>query len=169
VRNGGAAIATGRVLAFTDADIVIHPETFTAIANVMDDMHCAGGATGWKFERNSWGLAATRFVVRTFVLIPMRVDGGIVFFRREAFDALGGYNATQDVAEDIEFLRRLRKYAKPRGEHLRFGLPGVEAVVSTRKWDEHGDWHMFLMPFWPITRRLTKDQLVEQYWYPKER
>lgn len=169
VRNGGAAIATGRVLAFTDADTVIRPETFNAVAGVMDDETCIGGATGWKFERNSWGLAATRFFVQVFVLKPLRVDGGVVFFRREAFEALGGYNATQDIAEDVEFLRRLRKYARPRGQRLQFGLSGVEAVVSTRKWDEHGDWHLFLMPFWPITKRLTKDQIVEKYWYPDER
>lgn len=169
VRNGGAAIATGRVLAFTDADIVIHPETFSAISGVMDDARCAGGATGWKFERNSWGLTATRFIVRTFVLKPLRVDGGVVFFRREAFEALGGYNATQDIAEDVDLLRRLRKHTKLRGEHLRIGVPGVEATVSTRKWDQHGDWHMFLMPFWPITKRLTKDQIIEEYWYPRKR
>jgi hypothetical protein len=169
VRNGGAALARGRVLAFTDADIVIHPETFNAIARILEDDTCIGGGTGWRFERNSLGLAATRFVVRTFVLRPLRVDGGVVFCRREAFEAVSGYHGSQDIAEDVDFLRRLRAYGKPLGKHLRIGVPGVPAIVSTRKWDEHGDWHLFRMPFWPITRRQTLAQIVEEYWYPRER
>jgi hypothetical protein len=41
--------------------------------------------------------------------------------------------------------------------------------VSTRKWDEHGDWHMFLMPFWPLVRRRSLRQIVDEYWYAEKR
>ncbi|MFB3110649.1 MAG: glycosyltransferase family 2 protein, partial [Gemmatimonadales bacterium] len=34
-RNGGAAVARGALLAFTDADMRIHPETFNAIDEAM--------------------------------------------------------------------------------------------------------------------------------------
>ncbi|MEO8743461.1 MAG: glycosyltransferase, partial [Lysobacteraceae bacterium] len=35
VRNGGAAMASGEILAFIDADSVIHPDSFIAIAAAM--------------------------------------------------------------------------------------------------------------------------------------
>ncbi len=169
VRNGGAAIAQGAILAFIDADCTMHPETFNAIDEAMSTGRYAGGATGWRFERNSAGLAATRFIVRTFITIPMRFEGGVVFCSRTAFDAVGGYNDTKDIAEDAEFFRAVRAYGKRTGLGMKMGTPSATATISTRKFDEHGDWHMFTMPFWPLTKRRSLAQIVEDYWYPRER
>ena len=50
-RNGGARIATGEILTFTDADMRIHPRTFDAIDDVLSDSRVTGGATGTTMER----------------------------------------------------------------------------------------------------------------------
>lgn len=168
-RNGGAAVARGQTLSFIDADTVMHPETFNVIHDAMATGRYAGGATGWKMERNSLGLATTRFFVRTFVTIPLRFEGGVVFCSREAFDAVGGYDESKDIAEDEAFFRAVRKYGKRRGLRMKIGTPPATATISARKFDEHGDWHMFFMPFWPITKRLSMKQIVEEYWYSRER
>src|SRR5688572_16517350 len=49
-RNGGAAVARGKLLAFCDADFRIHPETFNFIAAVMDKPGYVGGGTGLTME-----------------------------------------------------------------------------------------------------------------------
>ena len=127
VRNGGAARARGRILAFVDADLVLHPDTFDVISETLADGAYVGGGTGWRFERSSLGLALTGFVVRMLVARLLRIE-----------------------------------------ERFRIGTP-APATVSTRKWDQHGDWHVFWMPFWPVLKRRSPRQLVDAYWYPTER
>jgi hypothetical protein len=41
--------------------------------------------------------------------------------------------------------------------------------VSTRKWDEHGDWHLFTMPLWPVLKWKSLRRIVDDYWYPDKR
>ena len=55
-RNGGAAVARGELLAFSDADLRLHPETFNYIANVMNRPGFVGGGTGLVMERWSLGI-----------------------------------------------------------------------------------------------------------------
>jgi len=168
-RNGGAAIARGRILGFVDADTDVHPETFNAIDAVMATGRFAGGATGWEFERNSPGLAATRFVVGKVVTGLLRIEGGVVFCSRAAFDAIGGYNDTKDIAEDVEFFRAVRAYGKRNGLSMKMGTPEAKATVCTRKFDEHGDWHMFYMAWWPLLKWKSFRKIVDEYWYPPQR
>src|SRR5204863_3502104 len=56
-RNGGAAQASSPILAFVDADMQIHSDTFNAIEHALADGRIVGGATGVTLERWSLGLA----------------------------------------------------------------------------------------------------------------
>jgi glycosyltransferase involved in cell wall biosynthesis len=62
-RNGGAAVATGEIIAFADADFRIHPETFNFIDSVMARPGYIGGATGLEMERWSPGIAVTWYMI----------------------------------------------------------------------------------------------------------
>lgn len=168
-RNGGAAVARGSILAFIDADTTMHAETFNAIDAAMATSRFAGGATGWEFERNSTGLAATRFVAGTLVTGLLRMEGAVVFCSREAFDAVGGYNEAKNVAEDVEFYRAVRAYGKRNGLGMLMGARDAKATICTRKFDEHGDWHMFYMAWWPLLKRKSMKRIVAEYWYPERR
>ena len=170
-RNGGARAARGRVLAFVDADMRIHPATFGAIEAALDSGRYVGGATGVTLERWSPGLALTYATMLPMVWLT-GMDTGVVFCRAEDFAAAGGYDERRRVAEDVTFLQALRRLGRPRGQRL-CRLRAVKCVASTRKFDDHGDWHMLALmlqlPLLVLARRTTLDRLVERYWYRPER
>ena len=161
-RNGGAAAADGEILCFVDADTRIHPDTFNAVESRMVTGEYGGGAVGWHMERRSLGLILTTLVAR-FLTWLAGANGVFVYCRREIFDEIGGYNEEKRFAEDVEFFRAMRKASKKRGLKIVWKT-GTPAVVSARKFDRHGDWHMLYMWLWILKNR-SLNKTVDNYWY----
>ena len=193
-RNGGAAMARGEILCFVDADFRIHPETFNAIDDAMRTGRYVGGATGMRVERMSLGIASTLFAILPLLWLT-GLDAGVWFTERRAYDEVGGYNEELPVSEDVRFLwaiQRAGRRRRPRQRLVRLSswrsfwrtltpppaqvaesieVCGVRAVLSTRKFDKHGDWHFLLgllsLPVLVLRGRLGK--YIRQYWYEDER
>ncbi len=167
VRNGGAAAARGEIISFVDADMRIHLETFNAIEAAIESGRYVAGATGVWLERWSLGLLCTWMVMISMVIV-MTMDTGVVFCRRSDFETIGGYQHRHRFAEDVQFLFDLRKLGKTRGQTLTRLRP-VKAIASTRKFDEHGDWHYFTEIFRLgiqfVRGRAVQDGFVKKYWY----
>lgn len=167
VRNGGAAAASGGILAFIDADSVLHPDSFIEVVAAMKNPRTLGGATGVTMDRWSTGIALTYAMVLPMIWLT-RFDTGLVFWRRDDFESLGGYDENLLLAEDVDILLRLRRLARARGQKL-VRLRGVKAITSTRKFDKHGDWHWFtqLPPqAWRALRdRSALEKFARRYWY----
>ncbi len=166
-RNGGAAAAHGSILAFTDADGQIHPDTFNGIERALANNRIVGGATGVTLERWSVALAATYAVLVPLVLVT-GMDTGVVFCRRSDFLEIGGYDERRLVAEDVAFLWTLRRLGRSRRQRLT-RLRSMKAVASTRKFDRYGDWHYFRdLPgtalAWLRNRNAAGD-FIQRYWY----
>jgi len=166
-RNGAASAARGSILCFIDADSMVHPETFNEIEAIMQTGRCSVGATGVKMERMSPGIALTWL----FMVPPTRMfgmDTGVVFCRREDFEKIGGYREEMLVAEDVDFLWRLKRLGWKRGARF-MRAPTARAITSTRKFDRHGDWHyfriMFGVPFKFLFARGAMRKTVWRYWY----
>jgi len=170
-RNGGARQAQGEILCFVDADTRIDPETFTAISAALDRSDVVAGSTGGRLERWSVGIALT-YATLFPMLYLANIDTGVVFCRRVDFEAIGGYDENRPIGEDVAFLMALRKLGKGRKQRL-IRLTEVKALVSTRKFDQHGDWHFLtkIMPMgipaviWPSLGR----KLADRFWYNDDR
>jgi glycosyltransferase involved in cell wall biosynthesis len=168
VRNSGASRARGRILAFTDADNLIHPETFNLIAETMSSDCAVGGTTGVELERMSLGIALTYYCVMPPMILVTGMDTGVVFCNRRDFCELGGYNEGVMFGEDVDLLVRLKKLGRKKGLKL-VRLKRIKAVTSMRKFDKHGEWHFFPVVarglyamFFPSKRFR---EFATRYWY----
>ena len=170
-RNGGARVAQGNLICFVDADMRIHPDTFNAVSAALGRSNVVAGATGVRLERWSVGIALTYAIVVPLVILT-GIDTGVVFCRRADFDAVGGYDERRELAEDVAFLWALRRLGKSRGQRL-IRLTAVKALVSMRKFDQHGDWHYFtkVMPLSvpALLRPSARTNFAKRYWYNDDR
>jgi hypothetical protein len=116
-------------------------------------------------ERWSLGIAFTYILIIPMVLIT-GMDAGVAFCRKHDFDALGGYDESLLLAEDVAFLWALRKLGKTRGQRL-MRATRAKAIASTRKFDEFGEWHYFR--FAAEYLRYGKAKFADKYWYKPKR
>jgi len=177
-RNGGAAAAKGDIVAFADADFRLDPQTFNFINSVMHAPSYVGGATGLTMERWSPGIRLTWNLIMPPLWL-LGLDGGVWFCRRADFQVLGGFNETVRAGEDVRFLTSLNRLGRGRQPRLRLanrftsrklGVPSAMAINSARKFDRHGDWHMFRdavrnLPALLLHGKKHIDQYVDGYWY----
>jgi glycosyltransferase involved in cell wall biosynthesis len=170
-RNGGGHAARGEIVCFIDADSAVHPQTFNAIERTIASGRYVGGSTGLTLERKSFGLLVTYCLGAPMVWLS-GMDSGVVFCRREDFEAVGGYDEDYMYAEDLLFLMALRRLGKTRGQRLT-RLPIVRALGCTRKFDQFGDWHYFGMLGHAIKSLITgnwhDEKLAARYWYKSGR
>ena len=168
-RNGGAAAAKGEILAFIDADSLMHPDTFNAIERILAKGTCIVGTTGVTMSRWSPGIALTYGMIVPLAWLT-KFDTGVVFCRRSDFEQIGGYCESLTYAEDVRLLMDLRRLGKHRGQKI-CRLRGAKAVTSTRKYDRYGDWHMlrliFSFPFRYFFHRRSADRIAREYWYDR--
>lgn len=165
-RNGGAALARGEILCFADADMLVHPQTFDAIDRKLATGRVVAGATGIVPERWSLGFAATYALLLPMIALT-GMDTGVVFCRREDFLAIGGYDESRPIAEDVDFLMRLRRLGRTRGQRLGRART-AKAIASLRKFDEHGEWHYFpLIVRGALAHLAGRDlrEFADRYWY----
>jgi glycosyltransferase involved in cell wall biosynthesis len=109
-RNAGAAVATGGLLAFLDADDVALPHKLSAQVAYLTDNPQVGCVLG-RQEIDFVGIEQPEWMERDAVFGDL---GGIGFttamIRREAFDAVGGFDPDRQLqgSEDRDLMIRLR-------------------------------------------------------------
>ena len=130
--NAGAALAKGDNLVFLHADTRLPHHAFTLMdVSLRDRMYAAGA-----FDL---AIASTRPIFRLIektaslrsrlTLIPY--GDQTLFFRRNYFDAIGGFAAIP-IMEDVEIMRRIKR----RGDRIVFIDQPV--TTSARRWEKEG-------------------------------
>jgi glycosyltransferase involved in cell wall biosynthesis len=141
-RNAGGRLASGQYLFFVDADTQISlPALEAAMAALRKG--CAGGGFLVDLDGYRPWWAQALLPLATAVCQRMKICGGACLFcTKSAFVQLGGFDEVYFAAEDLAFVRDIKRIGK-------FCLPQERVMTSARKFDA-----MTFSELLPLTFRL---------------
>ncbi|HRQ89902.1 MAG TPA: glycosyltransferase [Bacteroidia bacterium] len=136
-RNAGAAATQAEHLVFVDADTAVPPSALRQALDALASGEVVGGGARVAMDREVTPTVA--WIVRTWEWISIRLRyaaGSFFFVRRDAFEAVGGFDEAVYAGEEVWFGRRVKTWARKR----RLGfviLADPPVVTSGRK----SDWY----------------------------
>ena len=115
-RNSGAAAASGDWLLFVDADSRLSAATLGEVIKLIGSGTCVGGGALIVFDPAPppWGRVLTglwNVISRVFGLAA----GSLLFCRRDAFAAVGGFSPLLYAGEELTLSRALKRWGLARG------------------------------------------------------
>jgi len=167
-RNAGAAATEAEYLVFVDADTRIEAALLTRALHLLRDGRCVGGGAVVRFEGETTavGRLALGFW-KQISLFTRTAAGSFLFCRRDAFQAVGGFDLRLYAAEEVLLSRQLRKWGRARGQRFII-ITEMPVFTSARKLRWYTDlqiigWILFmvLMPFAIRSPRLCG------FWYKR--
>ncbi len=168
IRNRGAAEATGKYLAFIDADNIMSANMLAEIKRVMDSgRYVGGGVARIHMDRTSVGMFFCGLALIPLVL-GYRVSAVLFYTTPAAFQAVGGFDEQLYSLEDLDFGRRLKKHGKRLGLKYK-NLWRASVIYSARKFDEYGDWFLVRHPFMYLNLVRHEHTAVYDFWYRARR
>lgn len=115
LRNEGARLAGGAVLAFVDADCVLPPDYVERALAVLDQTGASGTGSRYQLPPSPHWIEFTWHELHDRPQEgPVNyINSGNLCLRRDAFEAVGGFNASLLTGEDAELGQRLKRAGLP--------------------------------------------------------
>lgn len=171
IRNTGINSATGDWIVTIDADSWMSPAVMAEIFRRAQAQNVLGGGIRIRPERLSIGIA-TGYAMMLVPAFFLRLSFGLYWFRKSDFIAIGGFDENMHIAEDVDFVRRLKKHGRVTGRRYE-KITSEYVTTSCRKFDQFGDWHfirIFGNPIKTYNAMKGKDQdYLDKNWYEVKR
>ena len=168
VRNAAVRATSAPAVVTLDADSWMSYNIVAEAIKYIHDSRYIGGGTSIRLERFSVGIMFSVLAIAPY-LIGRGASGGMFWFLRKSFDAIGGFDDSLVSLEDLDFSSRLKAYGKSRGQ--RYGKIGRNGITtSSRKFDKFGDWYLFNNP--RLMRELftgSNQSAADYFYYDVER
>lgn len=167
IKNSGISVANGEWIITIDADSWMSENVLAKICQHARSKNIVGGGIKIRPERYSLGIV----VGYAMMLVPayfLRLSFGLYWFRKSDAICIGGFDESKLIAEDVDFLRRLKKHGNKKGEkHVK--IVDAQVTTSCRKFDMFGDWHfihLFTNPLQVYRGIKGEDQkYLDKNWY----
>jgi glycosyltransferase involved in cell wall biosynthesis len=162
-RNAGAAAALGEVLVFVDADTRVNEAVVRGALAAIRGGAVGGGAGVRFYDGPPWVHRHVGWISAHFRWIRWAA-GCFVFARRDAFDAVGGFDEQFYASEEIHFSRAMKRQG-------RFVVLREHVTTSGRKAESHSRWQVAKMLFKMALRgeKSLKSRELTAFWYPDKR
>jgi len=167
-RNAGAATTEAPWLVFVDADTCVEPETLRLALDDLERGRAVGGGALVVTDEPVGGIVG--WLVRTWNRVASTFGyaaGSFFYCRRDAFEAVGGFDETVYAGEEVWLARRLKAWGRERD--LRFGFIAEPPVItSARKaqWYRTSDFVRQLLIF-VVFPWATKSKRFCGMWYQR--
>jgi glycosyltransferase involved in cell wall biosynthesis len=175
-RNAGAQAARGDVFVFVDADTRVSRAVVDGLCDAIARGAVGGGALV-RFDEPMprWARIATPMMTTAYFTMKLAA-GCFVFATREAFAAVGGFDRELYAAEEVEFSRALKRFARAAGQiggqRARFVVLRDRVETSSRKLRTYSGWQMLreLLRLAMLGRRGVRRREGLSFWYgPRQR
>lgn len=144
VRNAAVRAGSAPAVVTIDADSWMSRGSVTQVLELVDNPRYVGGGAWMLPERWSVGIFFSLLAVAPYVVLR-GVSAGMFWFRRDTFEAIGGFNEEMISVEDLDFALRLKAYGAVRKQ--KYGTVWRNGIrTSCRKFDLFGDWYFFKNP-----------------------
>jgi len=134
-RNAGAAVASGDLLVFLDADTAPHPDFLRGITRAYRKLNYAAACPWFVPATRRPDIHAVYGILNVlFYLSQFRYHTGAgvcIATPRTVFEQVGGFDETLHLGEDVDYLRR----AATVGRHRHLLLP---LTTSARRFESEG-------------------------------
>ncbi len=164
-RNTGAAEALGEWFLFVDADTWPSRALLETALRHLDAGACGGGALvamGALPNRvYRWGVVAWNRLARWMNLAA----GCFVFVRRDAFEAVGGFDTRYFAGDEVILSRRLRRWGRAQGRPFVI-IDDSPVATSSRK----AEWfspaqHLLTMLMVVVCPPVMRSRRLMWFWY----
>jgi GT2 family glycosyltransferase len=106
-RNAGVKAAGGSLLVFCDADDVVQPDWLARMVAALDEHDVVSGVYDFGSPNGGSGRVATPHATAQMGFLPFGLGANLAV-RREAFEAVSGFQESFLVGEDIDLCWRLQ-------------------------------------------------------------
>jgi len=163
-RNAGAQEARGDLLIFIDADTLVTPQAVRAAIEAVRAGAIGGGCA---IRYSGWIPAYLRVFVPMEVWLARRIGiafGCFLFCTREAFEAVGGFDAALYATEEVTISLALQRQG-------RFVCLRECVMTSGRKLRTHStlEWFIQLYRITLARNRYIRDRSAMGVWYGERR
>jgi len=141
VRNRGAAIAKGKILAFVDGDCVVPNRwLYAGIIELQKDNIGAVGGNCFYRENANWVEKAWALKKRIVNERVLSLTTGSFIIKKSVFDAVGQFNESLIAGEDTEISKRIREkgyslYMIPQCWVVHLGYPRtINSFIRRQYW-----------------------------------